>query len=466
MSVIRPRNTRSYARKVRQAAMATAGYIGAQALRGAGDSAYSQAHRATEQITPALSNAGDWLIRRMSTSSASNRGTPLARGHEGHTRYSLANPRRRRKRMRVGKTKYAKATKKLRRRVKPMVKRMIKKEFKYIPGPKMTMELFQKYAMNPTTGVDQNGSLSATSNNVAHHFVPLFTNDQMNAEFILGESGATETVTGGGFNRSGILDPGSLYDFVTNQDATNHIKDRELIMIDELQCTFYITNTEDTKVNLWVQEWVCNESTDVPLPTRVADLYNKQPFIFGDSSTKTITGYPTQSAVAADNIFKQPNFVIGKIGGVSKYWKKGSFKYFVELKPGESYHLKIPYKNIKWDKGKFYNENETVSASFEYHKGISRLIQLSVRGNTGKDSVTGESHFQACGVNWQLLKKLTAHRVDLFKVKPKQYLIGPYPNNLGGTQTNVPFGGTINNEARVDTGNTVISYVPDIQQTS
>jgi len=476
MSITRHRPI-SYAKGIKKAIMAGAaaglGYIGKEAIRGAGRSANEQAYAMTQNITPALTNVAQSVAGsvRSTMSSLSNPFARSARSSvrhtgEGHTRYSQMRTRKRKRRYRAGKTKYGRATKKLQRRVRPMVKRIVRKECSHIPGPKMTIQFHQKYCMFPDASVSEIGACDANADEFGHVFIPMFTDGQMSAEFKLGETRGTENVTGEGFNRAGILDPPNLRDYVLGQEVTNQVKDKELIKIDSMVVTLYITNTQDTKCNLWLQEYVCNDSTDVPFPTRVHRLYSDQPFLSTGTAEAEIPGYPEIVETSSSNLWKQPGFSVSKVTGVAKYWKKGSFKGFVELKPGESYHVKIPYKNISWDRAKFYQENESLNGRYEYHKNISRFIHIGVRGNTGRDSETDVAHFQKCGVSWQIMKLMTAHRVDIFKPVKKQFLAFPYANNAANTKTLIPFGGAFVNEKLESTVGDIESFVPDILQTS
>jgi len=330
------------------------------------------------------------------------------------------------------------------------IRRTINNSYKYSHGQRTTVEFWQKYhittANNGTTDDTRvNGYIDCAADQLGHGFIPLLSNQVMKAEFKTGEDGAATP------SKFGILDPPpDVNNGGANAGNVNLVKDREVICIDSMLIRLYMSNCQKKKIMIWIVEWVCNESTNLNIVARTTDLYNDQQFFRENGAV----------AVAAPNLFKQPNFLISKVPHVQKYWKKGKFFKKVELKPGESMELMIPFTKIFWDLSKNRRENDDGN-EYQYVKGLSRFLQISVRGQVGHDGEGefGTSFFQKGGIQWQMSKKLVAHRIDRFGQEEKRYVINP---PLTVTLDGQPF-----SETRPDPGTQAIkSQVIDIEETS
>lgn len=302
------------------------------------------------------------------------------------------------------------------RRISKTVKNIVK----YSHGPRTDVEFWQKYHLNTdnsgtATDVVQTGLIECDGDQLGHGFIPLLSDEVMASEFRTGEDAASNP------NKFGILDPPpDLNSGGAGAANVNLVKDREVICIDSMLCRLFISNNKDTKIMVWLVEWVCNESSDVNIVKRTVDQYNSQEFFVANGTTP----------IAANNLFKQPNFLIGKVPNIQKYWKKGKFFKKIELKPGESIEVFIPFSKIYWNQGKFQKEDGANNDEYRYHRNLSRFIQISVRGQVGFVEATpgddfGTSFFQKGGIQWQMSKKMKAHRIDRFGQEPRRYVVNP-----------------------------------------
>lgn len=316
------------------------------------------------------------------------------------------------------------------RKTKKVVKRAISQYFKFNHGPKMTVELYQKYATAIVGGlvsVTTTGLLNSAFEEQAHAFLPVFTNSQMTKEFRINESTS-------GAGSLGILDPPGqeIYSAgVKTAYTMNWIKNSEQIVIDNLLFRLYLSNTADTKLKLRVVEWVCNDSSNIDPMTRCTSLYNQQRCFDSD------TGYPTAGNIAAANLFKQPPFSMAMVPEFTKFWKKGSFHRTLELLPGESAEVVIPFSKIMWNQAKILKESDAAGPE-EYQKNISRMIQVNTVGQVGYDaSVSKVAAFQATQLNYRVVKKLTAHRMDTWGRDKRNYQLNFVTGATGFTYQSV-----------------------------
>jgi hypothetical protein len=98
-------------------------------------------------------------------------------------------------------------------------------------------------------------------------------------------------------------------------------------------------------------------------------------------------------------------------------------KRTMTLLPGETLDVPIVYKKIVWN-NEMYNEEAVGKVRFEYHKDVSRFIQISTRGHVGFDATANKvSAFQGTSFNWQIMKQLTAYRQNVYGVPSKAYLV-------------------------------------------
>lgn len=319
-------------------------------------------------------------------------------------------------------------------KTKKYVKRVVGEYMKFNHGPKMTIELYQKYFLNTASTGVTTGILNSAFEEQAHAFLPLFVYSQMTQEFRINE--AT-----GGAGSLGILDPPGQEIYsggVKTAYTMNWVKNTEQIVIDSLTFRLYLSNTADTKMKLRINEWVCNDSSNMDPVARATLLYNQQ------RCFDTSLGYPNAGNIASGNLFKQPPFSMGMVPEFGKFWKKGSFHKTIELLPGESLEVVIPYKKIMWNQAAILKESDS-SGPEEYQKGISRMIQLTTIGQVGYDaSVAKVAAFQATQLNFQCIKKLTAHRMDTWGRDKKNYQL-----NFSSNETNFTYGGTAVTEAQV-----------------
>lgn len=319
------------------------------------------------------------------------------------------------------------------RQTRKYVKKTIKNYLKFNHGPKMTIELFQKYALDTTAAVNAYGILNSAFEEQAFAFMPIFVNSQMSQEFRINEATA-------GAGSLGILDPPGQEIYsggVKTAYTMNWVKNTEQIIIDSLTFRLYLSNTADTKLKLRIVEWVCADSSNIDIVTRATTLYNQQ------RCFDTSLGYPTAGTIANSNLFKQPTFNMAMIPEFNKFWKKGLFQRTVELLPGESMEIVIPYSNIVWNQAKILKESDAAGPE-EYQKGISRMIMLNTIGQVGYDaSANSVAAFQATQLNYRAIKKLTAHRMDTWGRDKRNYQL-----NFVSTETNFTYAGTGVTEAQ------------------
>jgi hypothetical protein len=288
------------------------------------------------------------------------------------------------------------------------IKKCVKNYVKFSHGAKAEVELWQKYYLNTSSTVTTDGNLSCSPDNLNHAFIPLFSDDVMNDEFRIGENATSNP------NKFGIIDPPpDVNSGGAGAANVNLIKDRESIYIDSYLVRLYITNPADTKVMIFLTEWVCQDESDQDIVSKATDLYNKQQYF-------VLNSLP---AVASVNLFKQPNFQANKVPHLAKFWKRGKFFKKLELKPGESAEVFVPYNKMVWNQAKLEDTDED-NTQQNYHKGLSRFIQITIRGEVGQ-STNGESFFQAAEVNFQIMKKIVAHRMDRFAMEARRYIVNP-----------------------------------------
>lgn len=292
----------------------------------------------------------------------------------------------------------------------------------FMHAQKVTWELYNKFSHDVVNGDLAYGYEDIAANEACHAFIPLFTDRAYNIDFKIGES-----TSGSGL--SGILDPPPAFiegSGAVNGYSHNFIKYNEAIMIDKMYFKLIIANTRQSRFRGFVQEWVCNKSSDIDLWTRATALYNNQPLTTSNTDP-LVGGYVGEAnlrGIAAANLFKHPEFSMAKVPGLSAFWRKGLYGKAFELDPGEELEVVIPFSKIYWDRMKFAVENEDNNAPFEYHRGISRFIQIKTLGTISRDTgANNTTCFAAHGWNFIMTRRITAHRVDMWKPLAKTYYV-------------------------------------------
>ncbi|AJP36470.1 putative capsid protein [Avon-Heathcote Estuary associated circular virus 26] len=301
------------------------------------------------------------------------------------------------------------------KKVRKYVKKAVNDKTKYTQGPGARIELYNTFHLDTGNSVIQTGQFGSSPGDSNHAFIPFFTDTVMNTEFRIGNNPVGDD--------AGMLDPPPAFN-ASSGASVQYIKDNESIVIDHYSATFFMTNTSDTKAMFHIQEWVCNRDSDVNIVVRTTEQFNNQTW-------RNDPGFATIVPVSSTNLFKQPNFEISKVPGISQYWKKGSIKRQFELMPGESIELSLPFGKKYWNLQRFNDQNETLTGRFEYHKNLSRYLQVSVRGSVGFSADTPpKSSFQGTNVYYKVLKTMIAHRVDRFGQQPKRYRIIGNPSEV------------------------------------
>lgn len=324
--------------------------------------------------------------------------------HEGHARVFHSRV-----------TRGTKVSKKRKRKGRKGKKR--KRVKKTVHGRRISMELFSKGYMYPNSPTSNSltGHILSTVNQVFNAFIPFLCNGTMQNLFHHGE-------TSSGTGQTGIFDPPAARVYnsgVLIGGAHNFVKAAERMMIDNYYITIDISNTNNTKVFLKVQEWICNQSSDVDIISRNWSQYNTQYFSDGLDTNTSLN----LSAASAIELFKNPGYSMSRVPGFYKYWKKGRFCKSLELLPGEEARISIPIKNLMWNQKKFLKENESGNNAYEYHKNISRFIQLRSISGLGRDNADSISAYPIHGYNFRVNHKITCHRVEDLEPLAKSYYV-------------------------------------------
>lgn len=409
------RNVYDYA-KWAAGALGTAGalYYGAKQFKGAANRVY----HGQSLLGPGYMSHGGIRTRKLPPYSATLKKAPFVeRGKKF-----------------IGKGKKRKRTIKGHRKSKKTIK-------KESHGIRATMRFHQRYYIDSGSNIQTQvgtiigGPQLASQYNKQEMFaIPLFTESQMQSEFKTGESTA-------GSGTIGYLDPPVTLNYsagAVNGTGLNLQKVSEVISIDKLTCKLFLSNLGDTKMEVNIQEWICNQESNKDFFWSATNLYNSQDCFQ--------TYYPGGGVpVAEPNLLKDIDFNISKVPDLHRAWKKGSYKANLELLAGESLEQAIVFKNIRWDKQKF-NKISDSAATYEYHRNMSRMIVVTFHGVYGYDvsasgGTAGTVQLQKTQLGFDVHKELTAHRVDLFGAMKRRYICNPQglidinPVVAGSTQT-------------------------------
>nr|UOF82858.1 putative capsid protein [Cressdnaviricota sp.] len=318
-----------------------------------------------------------------------------------------------------------------------------KKKYKKVHwshGKKTTLEFWDTAVINGSNQNLTTGYFDIAANTSGHMFIPLLTNNAMEADFKCGES-----TTGTGL--SGFLDPPpslTLSGGAIGTIAHNLIKKGEAIYVDKMMVRIYIANTGETRFKAEIQEWICAENSQINPVPRANNLYNTQPHTQSQSTADTYVGGVNVIALTSQTLFNNPAFELSKVPKFQKFWKKGLYSRSIELDSGQELQIDIPIKSIYWDRMKYQFEDSNTGA-YEYHKGISRFIEVKTTGMLGRDN---DNAFKPCfcphRYNMFYSRTLTAHRIDMFGMPPYQY----YCNLPSGFQEN--YNGSTSNATTTD----------------
>lgn len=343
--------------------------------------------------------------------------------HEGHVRY-----------LKSGVTYGTKVSRKRKRKVRKRRKRKVRK---MTHGRKIEVDVFSLGFVYPANNAAYSsnsftGKIISTANKGSFVFLPVLNDTTVQNMIKYGEDTAA---TG----KSGILDPAPARTYVSgslNNVAHNFVKVNEKIMFDKYLICIDLVNTNNTKFMLDVQEWICNDSSDVNIIKRCFQEYHNQTLTNGLQTSDMVN-----LAVNNTDLFQNPAFSMAKVPGFQKFWKQGKFHKKVELLPGEEVKIYIPIKKLMWDLSKFDNETENGQGAWQYHKNISRYIAFKSVSGLGYNNESGNTVLPVHSYNFRVNHKITYHRVEDLEPQGKQY----YPTvpglvlNINGSSENGGF---------------------------
>jgi len=339
---------------------------------------------------------------RSNATGASGQGK-LDKLHEGHVRYL--------------KSSVTYGTKVSRKRKGKSRKRRKKRVRKMTHGRKIEIDVFSLGFVYPADNSTKSsnsftGKVISVANKGNFAFLPVLNDTTVQNMIKYGES---TDQTG----KSGILDPAPsrIYSGSNLSNvAHNFVKVNEKIMFDKYLICIDLVNTNNTKFMLDIQEWICNDSSDVNIIKRCFDEYHNQTLTNGLQTSDMVN-----LAISATSMFQNPAFSMGKVPGFSKFWKQGKFHKKVELLPGEEIKVYIPIKKLMWDLSKFDNETEAGTGPWQYHKNISRYIAIKTVSGLGFNSESGNTVLPTHSYNFRVNHKITYHRVEDLEPQGKQY---------------------------------------------
>lgn len=225
------------------------------------------------------------------------------------------------------------------------------------------------------------------------------------ADFKLGENNVSGAVQSGIFEAPKILG----YAGATATQSIYIVNNTETLCYDKIVESFYMTNGESCDVRVMVQVFKCAMDTDNSMYGRENQMQTSQQCF--------------QSNITyADQTF-EPFYSATKVPGFKKYWKCVRTKYY-HLKPSENATFVFKHKAVI-DQSKYWAMNNALSGFFNFIKGKTYCIRISIRGGLGMDNtathVGGAFAPAALGIVRHRFVK--GHRANETASTQKQYVV-------------------------------------------